>query len=1005
MISDSEKNYTVEISFKARSGAGARPFSYDMTLIDGQYNEYTVPAVVHLDFRETRLSTGYNADTFIKEFLEAKIGGAEEGLAFGRLLFERLLGNGMIAPTWQKIEARRMSKKRPLRLELKLPTGEDPILDLPFELLADDKGFFFRRFGCGIVRTLHGLEARPCTLSGTDSSGLVWANTVMTDGSRIPVSVFSGHETAQGVLKLRQIPCCQEVTLPMLRNHLETHAPLSLLSIVAHGDNRGGAILLHKDSHPDYPSDPGQPISARDLASELKKAQVEVAFLWSCYGGKCHPVDGAVAQALLDPEWGDLSAIVGSHAALEAEQTPRIAEAVFGALDGIAAGDLETAIAEARARTLSQDHLQWAAVVYYARPLHWQSVSFENRQEELLAEILAERGAEEKLESAPVPTPYFRGRQDDVTRLSALMKTARLVSVVGLPGIGKTEVSLSFGQAAMEVGHFERGIWIPVDGIVKVESLRNDLALSFGMESCDRDQLLAQKIGKSRCLLLLDNAEDLIRPDGARLRQFLETLLRSCSELKILLSSRRRLGDAGSFKEELHQVMRLEQPFDREIFLAEAGERLAPEEQDNPILKKIIDLLGGHPRSLSLVAGRVGGMLTLEEIYTRLLSGDVDMVMAEDILGEDLEHTPDNLNRAKILISSLNLSYHPLREANPAAALAFAWLGLFPTGLPSILMPEIFGNKSAELQATLLREHLAEIGSRERRLELPAPIRWYARLQLNGFPFAQRHELLEKSLAAMGRWIDAAERLLGTENSKLGISRAISDEANIQALATAYGEHKAACLSGDRISNFLATLIIDWARIYSYAGRHAAVLPLLENTLNYWLNTGTRAEANTLKALGDLYVRTDRLREAEQSYQAALPIYREIEDRLGEANTLQALGDLYVRTARLREAEQSYQAALPIYREIEARLGEANTLQALGDLYVRTDGCGKRSSPTRRLCPSTVKSRLGWARPTPFRHWVLSTCGRIGCGKRSSPTRRLCPSTVKSRIGWARPTP
>jgi hypothetical protein len=34
----------------------------------------------------------------------------------------------------------------------------------------------------------------------------------------------------------------------------------------------------------------------------------------------------------------------------------------------------------------------------------------------------------------------------------------------------------------------------------------------------------------------------------------------------------------------------------------------------------------------------------------------------------------------------------------------------------------------------------------------------------------------------------------------------------------------------------------------------------------------------------------------------------------------------------LREAEESYQSALPIYQQIEARLGEANTLGGLGRL-------------------------------------------------------------------------
>ena len=47
-----------------------------------------------------------------------------------------------------------------------------------------------------------------------------------------------------------------------------------------------------------------------------------------------------------------------------------------------------------------------------------------------------------------------------------------------------------------------------------------------------------------------------------------------------------------------------------------------------------------------------------------------------------------------------------------------------------------------------------------------------------------------------------------------------------------------------------------------------------------------------MQSLGDLQLRTDDLAGAAASYAAALPLYRQIEDRLGEANTLLSLGQL-----------------------------------------------------------------------------------------------------------------
>ncbi len=71
---------------------------------------------------------------------------------------------------------------------------------------------------------------------------------------------------------------------------------------------------------------------------------------------------------------------------------------------------------------------------------------------------------------------------------------------------------------------------------------------------------------------------------------------------------------------------------------------------------------------------------------------------------------------------------------------------------------------------------------------------------------------------------------------------------------------------------------------------------------------------------------------ARDRYIEALPIYREIGDRLGEANCIQAVGDLQLQWAEYGSARQQYEAALQIYQAIKAQLWEANSLKALGDV-------------------------------------------------------------------------
>ncbi|MBK7538079.1 MAG: tetratricopeptide repeat protein [Myxococcales bacterium] len=90
-------------------------------------------------------------------------------------------------------------------------------------------------------------------------------------------------------------------------------------------------------------------------------------------------------------------------------------------------------------------------------------------------------------------------------------------------------------------------------------------------------------------------------------------------------------------------------------------------------------------------------------------------------------------------------------------------------------------------------------------------------------------------------------------------------------------------------------------------------------------------------ARGHLFLRTQRLPEAEAAFQAALDAFLAIDHRLGAANTQRARGHLFLRTQRLPEAEAAFQAALDSYLDIDHRLGVANTHKARGGLFLRTD--------------------------------------------------------------------
>ena len=93
------------------------------------------------------------------------------------------------------------------------------------------------------------------------------------------------------------------------------------------------------------------------------------------------------------------------------------------------------------------------------------------------------------------------------------------------------------------------------------------------------------------------------------------------------------------------------------------------------------------------------------------------------------------------------------------------------------------------------------------------------------------------------------------------------------------------------------------------------------------------AEADQLFQQGNQQFKSSQFRDALQSWQAALKLYREIGNRLGEAQSLGNLGLAYYSLGDYPKAIDFHQQSLAIKREIGYRLGEANSLGNLGIAY------------------------------------------------------------------------
>ncbi len=952
--------FTAELTIQpgdAVDGSAANGFAESVVTLRATSRGAPGSGVVDLRWGAEPMGTGISASTFLDDFWSGASVAHVDALAFGRMLLRRLLGHPNVRDRWNKIE--RWRDPRPLRLELILPLAADsPISAVPFELLAD-KAFLFYGGRAVLVRCLRDLEPRRATIHPRDRLLVAWANPIDIE-PRVDDQVFQQHETSVAEAGNRadlEVPgAVARTDLARFQDALADQRPVPVVSLVAHGYAGGGRLAFENTDRT------SQPVPASSIAAALQEAETQVALLWSCHGARHHADLGSLAELLLQPDGGNLAAVLAAHGAVRANWTARATQRLLRSLTDKGGSNLEHAVTHAR-QTLPENDPQWAALAYYARPFEGQSVTYERAAAVTIAalagsvdrrdqpphqEVATTRDASDllltpwtdRVEGIPSRPYYWVDRPTEVDEIAARVASGRLVTVRGMPGIGKTEVACEAADRAITNAAvpFE-ALWVALDDLRTVDDLRDRIAAWIGLHDPDvPDWRLTKAIGEQRALWILDNAEDLIRIDGAGLRSLLEAILAACPGIKLLITSQRPLGNLHVEHEDTYVVHRIEnvdtcqQLFDKASGTA-LGDRLHSEEA-----RVLLELLDGHPRSLVLVAGQIrDGGANLANILARLRERTDEAVLAAELLDSGTDWDDHDRLRAERLVSSLHLAYRPLLEHAPGAAELFAWLGTLPAGLPVALAGAIFGEDAPQRIATLSRFSLVEFRGTDERLELPTPVRWYAERRLDAdVPAARQHELLTRTLDAIASLMAAAYARLGKAGFGTAVELSRRETLNLAAII---GRVEKSLPAAPDLARLVARAFWRWSDVRVFGGHNARQVPLLERALNCVtaLDGKGKDYASLMESLGDLYLHTDRLADAEAAYQLALAAFTAINERLGQANTRLALGHLYLRTDRLANAEAAYQLALATFTAVGERLGQANTQQGLGDLYLRTE--------------------------------------------------------------------
>ena len=566
----------------------------------------------------------------------------------------------------------------------------------------------------------------------------------------------------------------------------------------------------------------------------------------------------------------------------------------------------------------------------------------------------------------PQPTAFV-GRMAELEALEMLLlnRDCRLLTLVGVGGVGKTRLALQAAERLLQIGAFLNGVYhVPLAGLDTPDLLATALAEACGLTFTGNQPpstQLSNFLRNQEVLFILDTFEHLLSGSG-----WLGELLQRAPAVKLLFAARERLQSKWEW---LYEVNGLEETSAMTLFTLRA-QMLAADfapmeaaEETQRAIRRICGLVQGLPLGIELAAGSV-------RHYPCAAIADA-IAHNLDPLSSSLRDTSPHHRSIRAvfdyswqLLTPMERQLFPLLAVFPASFSQAAALAVCQTlAAPPLRPAAVSALLTGFVDKSLLQRSTAG------RFQLHPLLRQYSAEQLASQPAQEAatyqghtsfyRDLLGGLTAAIGG--SRQPRLLTTleeelENVRAAWQWAMTHEPAthllpmIDSLFEFYEVRSLVQEAGERFGQALQAV---QQRATPLAADKLTLLKLLNRQGRFLFRLGRQAEAEAFFSQAQpLAAACDQPRELALAanylglvkqmaglyedaiclYQESLTLARHADDRVGMARALNNLGVITFRMGTFTEAEGLLQQALTLRRQLGDPKSIADTLNNLGIL-------------------------------------------------------------------------